>query len=277
VRVSLLVPRIIIVNLILMSFVSSVDAAENIFSKILSSSNENDVNQCVKAINNTADDELDTATRTYQIGMCHFCVGCNYELDNGQLFLVDNFNSDEIDELTSDEKYKIAYRLFKQATTLGHRKANYALAVMLYVKDLGKRRQFEVNIMTSNEVLLSKVSNHTSEMINNSSDAVDVLMKDAFERSNDNSFNHKIHKHLLKAAKEGYLPAQFALSEVYFKGVGIEPDAIQAYAWASVAVAQNPPFGSLRRDEKATHFDHIKMNKAHALAEEYIRKYSTIF
>lgn len=82
---------------------------------------------------------------------------------------------------------------------------------------------------------------------------------------------------MLHAAKQGYIPAQFALSEVYFKGIGVVADNVQAYAWAATAVAQNPPFGSLRRDEKAVNLDNIKLNQAEAFAEEYIKKYTSIF
>lgn len=267
----------IIINLLLISNLSSVSAADNIFSKIIHSTDDNTVDQCVKAINTTADDGLNAAARTYHMGMCHFCVDCNYEVDNGQLFLVDHFDSNAFDEVLSSKKYKIAHKLISQAAVLGHRDAYYSLAVMLYVKDLGQSRQYESSALENEGGSLLQVNNNIGELEKNYQGSIGVLFKDALEKSNDNSFNHQIHKYLLIAAKQGYMPAQFALSEVYFKGIGVPPDDVRAYAWASVAVAQNPPFGSLRRDEKAINFDNVKLNKAEALAEEYTKKYSNIF
>ena len=52
---------------------------------------------------------------------------------------------------------------------------------------------------------------------------------------------------------------------------------MKAYAWAATAVAQNPPFGSLRRDEKAENLDDVELNKAEAIAEQYMKSYTNIF
>ncbi|MFK7816244.1 MAG: tetratricopeptide repeat protein, partial [Gammaproteobacteria bacterium] len=230
-----------------------------------------------KEINNISEDSLDTAARTYYMGMCHFCIDCNYEIDNGQLFLVNNFDSKTLEEVSLSDAYEIAHRLLTQAANLGHRDAYYSLAIMLYVQDLGQSRQYEVQVLEDEQSTQNKSSRSNTELEENSLNSIDALFGVALLKTNNNGFNQQIHKYLLVAAKQGYMPAQFALSEVYFKGIGVEPDDIQAYAWASVAVAQNPPFGSLRRDEKATNFDNVMLNEAEALADEYMKKYSNIF
>ncbi len=259
-----------------MSYISSVSATDDIFSQIINTADEDIVELCVRGINNTSDDSLTTSARIYQMGMCHFCVDCNYEADNGQLFLADDVDRKLLEELSLSENYKIAYKLISQAAELDYREANYGLAVLLYVKDLGKSRQYEFDKFESKQDSLKKVNN-ISEAEKNSHDSMHMLIKDVFEKSTNNSFNQQIHKHLLLAAKQGYMPAQFALSEAYFKGIGIQIDDIEAYAWASAAVAQNPPFGSLRRDEKAINLDNEMRNKAEDLAEEYIKNYTSIF
>lgn len=260
-----------------MSYFSLASAADNIFSEIINSTDQGRVDECVKEINNIPEDSLDTAVRTYNMGMCYFCIDCNYEIDNGQLFLVKSLDSKTLEEVSLSEAYEIAHKLLTQAAKLGHRDAYYSLAVMLYVKDLGKNRQYESKILEDERSAQDEASKSIAELEKKSPNTIDALLEDALVKTNNNGFNQQIYKHLLVAAKQGYMPAQFALSEVYFKGIGIEPDDVQAYAWASVAVAQNPPFGSLRRDEKAINFDNVKLNKAEALAEKYMKKYSNIF
>lgn len=259
-----------------MSSLTSVFAANDVFSKIINTTNEDVVDVCVKEVNKTSDESLNTAARLYSMGMCHFCVDCNYEEDNGHIFSINSFDSSALDNVTSDEKYSTAQKLITQAAELGYADAYYSLAVMLYVKDLGQGRQFETIVNENEDGSLRKIKNNRESEENNSN-TVGVLLKSVYEKPSSHVFNHQIHKHLLTAAKQGYMPAQFALSEVYFKGIGIKPNVIQAYAWASVAVAQNPPFGSLRRDEKAVNFDNDQIIRAEALAEEYTKQYSNIF
>ncbi len=278
-KASLLIPCIT-VSLSLMSYFSSVSAAEDILSKIINGIDEDSVNQCVKTINNIPEDGIGTAERTYSMGMCHFCIDCDFEVDNGQLFIVNNIDNYMLKNVSLSESYKIAHKLLTQAANLGHRDAYYGLGIMLYINDLGKGRQYHGQVYDDRSTLnqLNNKANKTNQVLDeHSSNSINVLFSDALIKASNNSFNHQIYKYLLVAAKQGYMPAQFALSEVYFKGIGVEPNHVQAYAWASVAVAQNPPFGSLRRDEKAINFDAIKLNKAQALAEEYTKKYANIF
>ena len=98
-----------------------------------------------------------------------------------------------------------------------------------------------------------------------------------YQKQHRKDFSVDIHRNLLVAAKQGYIPAQFALSEIYYNGIGVSPNVIQAYAWAATAVAQNPPFGSIRRDEKAAKLNALELNEADAIAEEYMKKYTAIF
>ncbi|QMU60567.1 MAG: hypothetical protein GKR92_02190 [Gammaproteobacteria bacterium] len=266
-------PIFYFVKILLLVSVSTA-AADSFSSKLIDSTNNTVIDQCVKNVNQTSDDGLDTADRLYQTGMCHFCVKCNFEMDNGQLFLVN-------DELWQGklpyEAYKTAYGLISQAAGLGDRTANYGLAVLLYVSDLTNNRLSKIEISKNKtDSYRNTIKNEelTDEEVQQS---IDKITERIYEKNDKQDFSPEIHKHLLVAAKQGYMPAQFALGEVYFRGIGVTPDAVQAYAWAATAVAQNPPFGSFRRDEKATNLDHVKLNEAEAIAEEYMKKYTNIY
>ena len=67
------------------------------------------------------------------------------------------------------------------------------------------------------------------------------------------------------------------LSQVYSRGVGVAPDKVKAYAWAATAVAQNPPFGSDRRDVHALNMDTSELFEAESLADQYMKEYTNIF
>lgn len=266
-----------LVKTLLFVSVSTVVVADNVSFKIADSTDKAAIDQCVKNVNQIADDGLDAAARLYQTGVCYFCVDCKIEADNGQLFLVNAKNDGSLQMWLTDETYETAHRLISQAAVLGNHKAYYGLAVLLYASNLTKNRLSKIEISKyKTNLYRNSVKNEklTDEELQQS---IDEIIKRVYEKSNKQDFSPEIHKHLLAAAKQGYMPAQFALSEVYFRGVGVTPDDVQAYAWAATAVAQNPPFGSLRRNEKAVNLDHIKLNEAESIAEEYMKKYTNIF
>lgn len=263
----LILRKVFLVKILLLVPIS-ISLAEDILSNISDSANSVAIDQCVKDVNQSADDGLDTAARLYKTGMCHFCVDCDFEVDNGYLFLADVPNSGILKNISSSENYVTAHLLITQAAGLGNSEAYYGLAVLQYVSDLSNNRRPKTDIF-NNE--------YTKQTKEDAQTLVGALTKDVFQKSDKKDFSQEIQRYLLLAAKQGYIPAQFALSEVYFKGIGVVPDNVQAYAWAATAVAQNPPFGSLRRDEKAINLDNIKLNQAEAFAEEYMKKYTSIF
>ena len=269
--------KVLLVKILLLISVSTAALAEDIFSNITNSANSAAIDQCVKNVNHSADDSLNTAVRLYQTGMCHFCVDCDFEADNGYLFLADAPNSGLLKQISTSENYETAHTLVTQAAGLGNREAYYGLAVLRYVSDLSNNRKSKIEILKNENILLEKNNENAKQTKEDSQASVDTLINDIFQKSHKADFSQEIQRYLLLAAKQGYIPAQFALSEVYFKGIGVIPDNVQAYAWAATAVAQNPPFGSLRRDEKAVNLDNIKLNQAEAFAEEYMKKYTSIF
>ena len=275
-KVDSLISRVFITKILLLISVSTVVAEDGLFSKIVDSADTIVIEQCVKNVNQTADDVLDTAARLYHTGMCHFCATCDLKADNGQLFLVDTVDS-SIKIILSTQAYKTAHKLISQATVLDSREAFYGLAVLQYALELGKNRQSEIGIADSKNITLGKLDISQEQNKGEIQDLNDNLVEVIFKKSHKTDFSSKIYEYLLVAAKSGYVPAQFAISEVYFKGIGVIPDEVQAYAWAATAVAQNPPFGSQRRDEKAVNLDNIELNEAESFAEEYIRKYTDIF
>lgn len=273
----LISPIFYLVKILLLFSASTVVVADKLPSKIVDFTNNAAIDQCVKNVNQTVDDGLDTAARLYQTGMCHFCVDCKFEADNGQLFLVNEMNDGLLQGELTDEAYETAHSLISQAASLGNHKAYYSLAILLYASDLTKNRLSKIEISKfKTDLYRNTVKNEklTDDVLQQS---IDEITKRIYEKSSKLGFSPEIHKHLLVAAKQGYMPAQFALSEVYFRGIGVTPDEVQAYAWAATAVAQNPPFGSFRRDEKAVNLDHVKLNEAEAIAEEYMKKYTNIF
>jgi hypothetical protein len=62
--------------------VSLVSASDGLLSK-LTNHNNDAIEQCVKDINQFADDSLDTSLRLYQVGMCYFYIDCDFVEGNG--------------------------------------------------------------------------------------------------------------------------------------------------------------------------------------------------
>jgi TPR repeat protein len=255
---------------------SLVSASDDLLSKLANHNNEA-IEQCVKDINQSANDSLDTSSRLYHVGMCYFCIECDFVEDNGQIFQADIINISAEDNLELDESYQTAHKLIMQAAGLGNEEAFYGLAVLKYFSDLTKNKKTNTEL-SEDRVNAFKSKIKEEELSNKETQlSVDLLSKRTFKKMNKDGFSEQIHKYLLMAAKQGYLPAQFALSEVYFNGIGVAPDEVEAYAWAATALAQNPPFGSLRRDEKAVNLDDVELNKAEAIAEQYMKSYTNIF
>ncbi len=177
------------------------------------------------------------------------------------------------------DKKKEAESFFRSAIDLRTSQVNayYGLAVLRYVSELSNNRKSKTEILKNEKILFERNNENSKQTKEDTQASVDTLINDIFQKSHKADFSQEIQRYLLLAAKQGYIPAQFALGEVYFKGIGVAPDNVQAYAWAATAVAQNPPFGSLRRDEKAINLDNIKLNQAEAFAEEYMKKYTNIF
>ena len=247
-------------------------AAGDVLSSIAKTSNMKVVERCVANVNQTPDESLDTASRLYQTSMCYFCAGCDLAADNGHLFEEGNKLN-----ITLDDSYVTAYRLMRQAADLGDEQANYGLAVLLYADGLSK------NKITKDKIAIKEIA----KKINENSDKkltdkelnkkVEILKDEVLAKQHDLDFSHEIRIRLLNSAKLGHVPAQFALSQVYSRGVGVAPDSTKAYAWAATAVAQNPPFGSERRDLHAENMNSSERFEAESLADQYMKKYTDIF
>lgn len=245
-------------------------ASENFFLQ-LTYQDDIAIQQCVNEVNQLPADGIDTSSRLYRSGMCYFCKDCGFLQDNGQLFQTRSLYDNNGQGLELNENYQTAHKLVSQAAGLENGKAYYGLAVLKYFADLTEKKKTKLEQSTHQVAALE------SEVNQDDQPSVAELTKRIYEKMNKEDYSSEIHRYLLMAAKQGYLPAQFGLSEIYFEGIGVAPDHIQAYAWAATAVAQNPPFGSLRRDEKAVNLNDIELNKAEAIAEQYMKNYTNIF
>ena len=250
-----------------------VSAAENVLSNIAQTSNMKVIEQCVAKVNHYPDDALDTAERLYQTSVCYFCAGCEIEADNGSIFEENQKNS-----VVLDDTYITAYKLMQQAVELGSRQASYGLAVLIYAKDLSENKLTKEHIAThavdNYKNSVDRKEKLTSEELDKGAEAI---KNEAYTKQHELDFNTEIHVRLLSAAKEGHMPAQFALSEIYNRGIGVRPNKVHAYAWAATAVAQTPPFGSERRDNRAVDMNSFELSEAESLAEQFMKKYTDIF
>ena len=191
------------------------------------------------------------------------------------MFSVDTVDS-SVKTILSAQTYQTAHSLISQAADLDNREAYYGLAVLQFTLELSKNRQSEIKF-TDNNISVDNLELSQEQIKSDSQEIRDDLIEVVFKKSYKTKFSPQIYQYLLVAAKSGYVPAQFAISEVYFKGIGVIPDEVQAYAWAATAVAQNPPFGSHRRDEKAVGLDNSELNEAESFAEEYMKNYTDLF
>lgn len=255
---------------------SMVSASDALLSK-LSSQNNDAIEQCVKGINLSADDSIDTSSRLYKAGLCYFCVDCDFADDNGQLFQVETLGASFEDDIVRVENHQTAHKLMSQAAGLGSKEAYYGLAVLMYFSDLIENKKTKVKLSESKIYAFKSKFENEKLSDKETQQSIDKITKRIFEETSRDGFSQEIHKYLLVSAKQGYLPAQFALSEAYFNGIGVAPDEVNAYAWAATAVAQNPPFGSLRRDQKAVNLDAVELNEAEAMAERYMKNYTNIY
>lgn len=247
-------------------------ASDNVLSSIAQITNLKNIEQCVEDVNQLPDDSLDTASRIYQTSICYFCAGCNLEADNGRIF-----EGSQAYTINLDDASAISYKLMQQAAELGSVQANYGLAVLIYIMDLSNKKHTKQQIVDAKAVDGEKNRDKTNYKANNEIDSTDVLREEISRINEDLEFNSEIYICLLNAARKGHIPAQFALSEVYSQGIGVKRNKVQAYAWAATAVAQNPPFGSYRRDQHAINMDYFELNEAESLAERFMKEYTDIF
>lgn len=247
-------------------------ASDNVLSSIAQITNLKNIEQCVEDVNQLPDDSLDTASRIYQTSICYFCAGCNLEIDNGR-----TFEGNQAYTINLDDTYATSYKLMQQAAELGSAEANYGLAVLIYAMDLGNNKRTKQQIADAQAVNSNKNLDKTKYKENNEINSTDALRQNISKISEDLEFNSEIHIRLLNAARKGHIPAQFALSEVYSQGIGVKRNKVQAYAWAATAVAQDPPFGSYRRDQHAINMDYFELNEAESLAERFMKEYTDIF
>jgi len=259
------------INLLVGSLLAAT-SGDAVLSLIAQSTDIKNIEQCVADVNQTSDDSLDTASRIYQTSVCYFCIGCDLEVDNGQVF-----EGNQVYPLKFDETYATSYRLMQQAAELGSKQANYGLAVFIYAMDLSnnkhtKQQIADKEIENSNNDPKKSNANSGNKLV-----AANEFKQELNKASEDLEFNSEIQIRLLNAARKGHIPAQFALSEVYSQGIGVAQNKMQAYAWAATAVAQNPPFGSYRREHHAANMDYFELNEAESLAEQFMKKYTDIF
>jgi len=258
-------------------FTASVHAADDDFVSKVEELTEKNIQKCVASVNQQADDASDASQRFYDTAACYLCVGCDITLRYGE-----GFQSDNVDDLSiSEENYEISYKLLQQAAELGSNSANYALAIVLYVtssangaltKDKIYLHEYEKFKATDEYIELAKESN-SEVMLKRES----KLRNEVFLKKHEFDYSNEIHMRLLVAAQRGHIASQFALGEVYSRGIGVAPNSVQAYAWSATAVAQDPPFGSARRDQLANNMDAFELNEAESLAESFMKQYTSIF
>ena len=114
----------------------------------------------------------------------------------------------------------------------------YEIAKLEYGLEFYKEKE-------SKYVIISRLVN---ECRRDSNCDVDKEESNIFWKINENiqpsEFSYKVVKTLEQLAMEGYDKAQFSMAHAYIYGIGVKIDYITAYAWASAAGVQNPPYGS---------------------------------
>ncbi len=252
-----------------------VHAEEDILSKIWNAEDTKLVEKCVSNINQSANEKLGAAERLYQTSMCYFCAGCDFENDQGVIFSGRSIHSGN--ELPNSQSYEIAYKLMNQAVELGSVKAFYGLAAIQFVSETGQGKisKTELSAEKTEEYRQKALQNDFSEEKLNSD--LEALVQSIHYKQHEQDYSRSIHVNLLNAARFGHLSSQFALGEIYSRGIGVAPDNIEAYAWTAAAVAQNPPFGSTRRDKLGENLDYMELNEADLLAETYMKEHTDIF
>ncbi len=74
----------------------------------------------------------------------------------------------------------------------------------------------------------------------------------------------------LKAARQGYAPAQYNLGLVYAHGEGVPEDDVQAYAWYSIAAAQGLEWAQKNKEILAERMTSAQIAEAQKLSREYL-------
>ncbi len=252
-------------------------AAEDEFSSAINELIDKEIQGCVADINQQADDKADASQRFYDTAICYLCSGCDIALQHGERFESDSLGDFSI----THENYEITYKLLQQSAELGSEQANYALALVLYLTGSAEGALAKDKIYLREYEKLQGTVEYKKLQSENNNDAllkrISKLENDVFLKKHKLDFSNEIHMRLLVAAQQGHIPSQFALGEVYSRGIGVSPNKVQAYAWSATAVAQDPPFGSTRRDLLASDMDAFELNEAESLAESFMKQYTSIF
>ena len=75
------------------------------------------------------------------------------------------------------------------------------------------------------------------------------------------------------AAQEKKLIAQYHLGNIYFRGIIVEQDFVNAYAWVGIAAAGGYKPAEIKRDEIEDYMTPDERERAHTLAKELWKKY----
>ena len=257
--------------------VTTANAADDNYASPMRELSKENIQECVAAINQQADDALNASQRFYDTAVCYLCSGCDVTSSFGEGFQ----SGSESGISVSSENYEITYKLLKQSAELGNSSANYALALVLYLSSSIDGSLSKDKIYMNEYNKLKDTDEYKKFLVENNSKAIlereKKLENDVFLKKHELDYSAEISIRLLLAAQQGHIPSQFALGEVYSRGIGVAPDKVQAYAWSATAVAQDPPFGSSRRDQLASNMDAFELNEAESLAESYMKQYTSIF
>lgn len=74
-----------------------------------------------------------------------------------------------------------------------------------------------------------------------------------------------------RAAKEGYADAQYNLAMLYARGLGVERDEAEAYAWFAAAASRGDTAAAAERDRLAQGFDDATRARAKSLAKDRVQ------
>jgi len=77
---------------------------------------------------------------------------------------------------------------------------------------------------------------------------------------------------ILTAAMQGQIDAQYGMGLVYAEGRGVEADAIEAYAWLSVAMLQGDSEAEILRDAVMQAMTNHEINQGAARAAVLIQQ-----
>lgn len=103
---------------------------------------------------------------------------------------------------------------------------------LLTMLQSGAQMPFEkIRKLTNDESLQKEIAECLEDVRTNNSAESKFKLANCYKKLNNSSYNEEVAKLYLQAAELGYVPAQNAVGDCYFRGVGVERNIEKAVNW----------------------------------------------